>query len=132
MLYPWVHVSRLKPRTLFPDRPTEDVEVAEDGDFGATILPEDVNSPKEVQDEYEIEPAVALASSFFHFQPYQPRLEDQLAVNTLDFILMKRRGTERHRIGAERHQHQPIQATAMPKAKAWKTVGMDLSPEDAN
>ncbi|GMF33081.1 unnamed protein product [Phytophthora fragariaefolia] len=29
---PWVHVSRLKPRSLFPKRPTVEIEVAEDDD----------------------------------------------------------------------------------------------------
>ncbi|KAJ8524057.1 hypothetical protein ON010_g17062 [Phytophthora cinnamomi] len=54
-LHPWVHVSRLKPRALFPDRPTEDVEVDEEDDFDAAILPEDVDGPDEAQNEYEVE-----------------------------------------------------------------------------
>ncbi|KAE8877320.1 hypothetical protein PF003_g38562 [Phytophthora fragariae] len=54
-LYPWVHVSRLKPRALFPDRPTEEIEVAEEDDFDAALLAEDVDSPDEAQDEYEVE-----------------------------------------------------------------------------
>ncbi|KAE8882926.1 hypothetical protein PF003_g33021 [Phytophthora fragariae] len=54
-LYPWVHVSRLKPRALFPDRPTEEVKVAEEDDFDAALLAEDVNSPGEAQSEYEVE-----------------------------------------------------------------------------
>ncbi|KAG6586670.1 reverse transcriptase [Phytophthora cinnamomi] len=54
-LYPWVHISRLKPRALFPNRPTEDVEVAEEDDFDAAILPEDVDGPDEAQNEYEVE-----------------------------------------------------------------------------
>ncbi|GMF22208.1 unnamed protein product [Phytophthora lilii] len=32
-VYPWVHVSRLKPRALFPDRPTMEVEVSDDDAF---------------------------------------------------------------------------------------------------
>jgi hypothetical protein len=54
-LYPWVHVSRLKPRALFPDRPTTEVEVAEEDDFDAALLPEDVSEPDESQSVYEVE-----------------------------------------------------------------------------
>ncbi|KAE9327498.1 hypothetical protein PR003_g15998 [Phytophthora rubi] len=54
-LYPWVDVSRLKPRALFPDRPTEEVEVAEEDDFDAALLAEDVDSPDEAQSEHEVE-----------------------------------------------------------------------------
>ncbi|KAE9252277.1 hypothetical protein PF002_g3904 [Phytophthora fragariae] len=54
-LYPWVHVSRLKPRVLFPDRPTEEIEVAEEDDFDAALLAEDVDDPDEAQSEYEVE-----------------------------------------------------------------------------
>ncbi|KAE9003142.1 hypothetical protein PR002_g17427 [Phytophthora rubi] len=54
-LYPWVHVSRLKPRALFPDRPTEEIEVAEEDDFDAALLAEDVDDPDEAQSEYEVE-----------------------------------------------------------------------------
>ncbi|KAE9283843.1 hypothetical protein PF008_g27304 [Phytophthora fragariae] len=54
-LYPGVHVSRLKPRALFPDRPTDDVEVAEEDDLDAALLPEDVFEPDEDRDVYEVE-----------------------------------------------------------------------------
>ncbi|GMF52911.1 unnamed protein product [Phytophthora fragariaefolia] len=52
---PWVRVSRLKPRALFPKRPTEEVEVAEDDDFDAALLPEDSWEPDALNDEYEVE-----------------------------------------------------------------------------
>ncbi|POM57841.1 Reverse transcriptase [Phytophthora palmivora] len=42
---PWVHVSRLKPRALFPKRPTVEIEVSEDDDFDAALLPEDSWEP---------------------------------------------------------------------------------------
>ncbi|KAE8959410.1 hypothetical protein PR001_g30724 [Phytophthora rubi] len=54
-LYPWVHVSRLKPRALFPDRPTDEVEVAEEDDLDVALLPEDVFEPDEDRDVYEVE-----------------------------------------------------------------------------
>ncbi|GMF36175.1 unnamed protein product [Phytophthora fragariaefolia] len=54
-LYPWVHVSRLKPGALFPERPIEEVEIAEEDDFGAALLAEDVNDPDEAQSEYDVE-----------------------------------------------------------------------------
>ncbi|KAJ8537508.1 hypothetical protein ON010_g13089 [Phytophthora cinnamomi] len=50
-----VHISRLKPRALFPDRPTEAVEVAEEDDCDAAILPEDVDGPDEAKTKYEVE-----------------------------------------------------------------------------
>ncbi|POM73630.1 Reverse transcriptase [Phytophthora palmivora] len=52
---PWVHVSRLKPRGLFPKRPTVEIEVNEDDDFDAALLPEDSWEPDAVNDEYEVE-----------------------------------------------------------------------------
>jgi hypothetical protein len=52
---PWVHVSRLKPRALFPKRPVEEIEVAEDDDFDATLLPEDSWEPDTANNEYEVE-----------------------------------------------------------------------------
>ncbi|KAG6579909.1 reverse transcriptase [Phytophthora cinnamomi] len=54
-LYPWVHVSRLKPRALFPDRPTAEIEVSEEDDLDAALLPEDIDEPDETQDVYEVE-----------------------------------------------------------------------------
>ncbi|POM72329.1 Hypothetical protein PHPALM_10969 [Phytophthora palmivora] len=52
---PWVHVSRLKPRALFPKRPTVEIEVNEDDDFDAALLPGDSWEPDVVNDEYEVE-----------------------------------------------------------------------------
>ncbi|GMF62355.1 unnamed protein product [Phytophthora fragariaefolia] len=52
---PWVHVSRLKPRALFPKRPTVEIEVAEDDDFDAVLLPEDSWEPDSERNEYEVE-----------------------------------------------------------------------------
>ncbi|OWY99664.1 LOW QUALITY PROTEIN: hypothetical protein PHMEG_00029300 [Phytophthora megakarya] len=52
---PWVHISRLKPRALFPKRPTSEMQVSEDDDFDAALLPKDIWEPDTVQDEYEVE-----------------------------------------------------------------------------
>ncbi|KAJ8535368.1 hypothetical protein ON010_g13370 [Phytophthora cinnamomi] len=52
---PRVHVSRRKPRALFPKRPTTEVEVSEDDDFDAVLLPEDSWEPDSERDEYEVE-----------------------------------------------------------------------------
>ncbi|GMF23859.1 unnamed protein product [Phytophthora fragariaefolia] len=52
---PWVHISRLKPRVLFPKRPTVEIEVAEDDDFDAALLPEDSWEPDSERNEYEVE-----------------------------------------------------------------------------
>ncbi|POM61480.1 LOW QUALITY PROTEIN: reverse transcriptase, partial [Phytophthora palmivora] len=52
---PWVHVSRLKPRALFPRRPTLELEIPEDDDFDAALLPEDSWEPDAENDEYEVE-----------------------------------------------------------------------------
>jgi hypothetical protein len=54
---PWVHVSRLKPRMLNEDRPTwsAQVEVTEDDDLDAAILPEDSWEPDELAGEYAVE-----------------------------------------------------------------------------
>ncbi|POM77077.1 Hypothetical protein PHPALM_5596 [Phytophthora palmivora] len=49
------HPGRLKPRALFPKRPTVEVEVSEDDDFDAALLPEDSWEPDAVNDEYEVE-----------------------------------------------------------------------------
>ncbi|OWY98590.1 reverse transcriptase [Phytophthora megakarya] len=48
---PWVHISRLKPRAMFPQRPISEIQVSEDDDFDAALLPEDNTA----QDEYEVE-----------------------------------------------------------------------------
>ncbi|OWZ12775.1 hypothetical protein PHMEG_00014019 [Phytophthora megakarya] len=53
---PWVHISRLKPRALFLKRPSLRIDVSEDDDFDAALLPED-NS---VHQEYEVEEIVDL------------------------------------------------------------------------
>ncbi|OWY93299.1 hypothetical protein PHMEG_00037358 [Phytophthora megakarya] len=52
---PRVHISRLKPRALFPKRPTSEIQVSEDDDFDAALLPEDSWEPDIAQDEYEVE-----------------------------------------------------------------------------
>jgi hypothetical protein len=52
---PWVHVSRLKPRALHPRRPTHQIDVDEDDDFDAALLPEDSWEPDSLNDEYEVE-----------------------------------------------------------------------------
>ncbi|KAK1940726.1 Retrovirus-related Pol polyprotein from transposon opus [Phytophthora citrophthora] len=52
---PWVHVSRLKPRALFPRRPTMELEIPDDDDFDAALLPEDSWEPDTENDEYEVE-----------------------------------------------------------------------------
>jgi hypothetical protein len=54
---PWVHVSRLKPRVMHEDRPSqsEEVEVPEDDDLDAAILPEDSWEPDEEAGEFAIE-----------------------------------------------------------------------------
>ncbi|OWY96092.1 hypothetical protein PHMEG_00033735, partial [Phytophthora megakarya] len=52
---PWVHISRLKPRALFPKRPTSEIQVSEDDDFDAALLPEDRWEPDTAQDKYEVE-----------------------------------------------------------------------------
>jgi ribonuclease HI len=56
-LYPIVHVSRLKLRQQYQDRPCEDLTV-EDGDrvdFDEELLPEDSWDPQGSNDEYEVE-----------------------------------------------------------------------------
>ncbi|GMF31552.1 unnamed protein product [Phytophthora fragariaefolia] len=54
-LYPWVHVSRLKPRVVFPERPTEELDIPEDDDFDAALLREDSWEPDESAGEFEVE-----------------------------------------------------------------------------
>ncbi|OWY94651.1 hypothetical protein PHMEG_00035562 [Phytophthora megakarya] len=48
---PWVHISRLKPRALFPKRPTSEIQIPEDHDFDAALLPKDSWEPDIAQDE---------------------------------------------------------------------------------
>ncbi|KAE9312441.1 hypothetical protein PR003_g19758 [Phytophthora rubi] len=52
---PWVHVSRLKPRAVFPKRPTMELDLEDDDDFDAALLPEDSWEPDNLNDEYEVE-----------------------------------------------------------------------------
>ncbi|OWY94883.1 hypothetical protein PHMEG_00035263 [Phytophthora megakarya] len=52
---PWVHISRLKPKALFPKRPTSEIQVSEEDDFDAALLAEDSWESDTVQDEYEVE-----------------------------------------------------------------------------
>ncbi|OWZ02510.1 reverse transcriptase [Phytophthora megakarya] len=52
---PWVHISRLKPRVVFPKRPTVEVDVADDDDFDAALLPEDSWEPDSSNDVFEVE-----------------------------------------------------------------------------
>ncbi|OWZ15126.1 hypothetical protein PHMEG_00011295 [Phytophthora megakarya] len=54
-VHPWVHISRLKPRALFPKRPTSEIQVSEEDDVDAGLLPEDSWEPDTAQDEYEVE-----------------------------------------------------------------------------
>ncbi|OWY92259.1 hypothetical protein PHMEG_00038809, partial [Phytophthora megakarya] len=51
---PWVHISRLKPRALFPKRPTVGVDVDEEDDFDAVLLPKDSWEADAQKDEYEV------------------------------------------------------------------------------
>ncbi|POM80752.1 Hypothetical protein PHPALM_1370 [Phytophthora palmivora] len=52
---PWVHISRLKPRAIFPRRPKVGVEIEDDADFDAALLPEDSWEPDNANDEYDVE-----------------------------------------------------------------------------
>ncbi|OWY93814.1 hypothetical protein PHMEG_00036642, partial [Phytophthora megakarya] len=45
--YPWVHVSRLKPRAKYPDRPSEAMNIPENDDFDAALRREDSWEPDE-------------------------------------------------------------------------------------
>ncbi|OWY97653.1 reverse transcriptase, partial [Phytophthora megakarya] len=53
--YPWVDVSRLKPRAKYPDRPSEPMDIPEDDDFDAALLREDSWEPDEGSGEFEVE-----------------------------------------------------------------------------
>ncbi|OWY95473.1 hypothetical protein PHMEG_00034515 [Phytophthora megakarya] len=57
---PWVHISRLKPRALFPKRLSLRIDVSEEDDFDAALLPEDSWEPDSVYQEYEVEEIVDL------------------------------------------------------------------------
>ncbi|OWZ07835.1 hypothetical protein PHMEG_00019716 [Phytophthora megakarya] len=57
---PWVYISHLKPRTLFPKRPSLRIDVSEEDDFDAALLPEDSWKPDSVHQEYEVEVNVDL------------------------------------------------------------------------
>ncbi|GMF43918.1 unnamed protein product [Phytophthora fragariaefolia] len=52
---PWVHVRRLKPRAIFPKRPTEELDLDDDDDFNAALLPEDSWEPDNSNGEFEVE-----------------------------------------------------------------------------
>ncbi|KAJ8571510.1 hypothetical protein ON010_g5327 [Phytophthora cinnamomi] len=52
---PWVHVSRLKPRAIFPKRPTAELEVDKTDDFDAALLSEDSWEPDHANGEFEVE-----------------------------------------------------------------------------
>ncbi|OWY90744.1 hypothetical protein PHMEG_00040987 [Phytophthora megakarya] len=52
---PWVHISRLKPKVVFPKRPTVEVDVADNDDFNAALLPEDSWEPDSSNDVFEVE-----------------------------------------------------------------------------
>ncbi|OWZ17392.1 hypothetical protein PHMEG_0008678 [Phytophthora megakarya] len=49
---PWVHISRLKPRALFPKRPSLRIDVSEEEDLDAGLLPEDSWEPDSVHQEW--------------------------------------------------------------------------------
>ncbi|OWZ02641.1 reverse transcriptase [Phytophthora megakarya] len=65
---PWVHIRRLKPRALFPKRPTSEIQVSEDDDFDAALLPEDSWEPDAAQDEYEVEAILDLSGKTTQIQ----------------------------------------------------------------
>lgn len=53
-IHPWVHIGRLKPRVTFPNRPTEILELEEEDDWDAALLPEDSWEPDVDADQYEL------------------------------------------------------------------------------
>ncbi|GMF48905.1 unnamed protein product [Phytophthora fragariaefolia] len=57
---PWVHVSRLKPRALFPERPADQIKVNEDDDFDAASLSKECWEADNLNDEYEVEKTLDL------------------------------------------------------------------------
>ncbi|GMF63139.1 unnamed protein product [Phytophthora fragariaefolia] len=52
---PWVHISRLKLCTLGPQRPTMEIEVADDDKFDVALLPEDSWEPDSKRNDNEVE-----------------------------------------------------------------------------
>ena len=55
-VFPWVHVSRLKPRLLYPDRPGAVLtDVPDDTDLDDALLPEDSWEPDPNAGEYEVQ-----------------------------------------------------------------------------
>ncbi|OWZ06445.1 hypothetical protein PHMEG_00021297 [Phytophthora megakarya] len=65
---PWVHISRLKPRALFPKRSTSEIQASEDDDFDAALLPENSWEPDTAQDEYEAEETLDLSGKTTQIQ----------------------------------------------------------------
>jgi hypothetical protein len=54
--FPWVHCSRLKLRTVSPERPTaRRDQIAEEDDFDAALLPEDSWDVDQPAGEFEVE-----------------------------------------------------------------------------
>ncbi|OWZ00817.1 LOW QUALITY PROTEIN: reverse transcriptase [Phytophthora megakarya] len=49
----WVHISRLKPRALFPKRPSDEITLDENDDLDAELLPADSWEANNQDDEYE-------------------------------------------------------------------------------
>ncbi|OWZ10371.1 reverse transcriptase [Phytophthora megakarya] len=60
---PWVHISRLKPRALFPKRPTVRTEIDDEDDRDAALLPEDSWEVDNTNNEYEVEENLDLSWS---------------------------------------------------------------------
>ncbi|KAK1943754.1 hypothetical protein P3T76_005150 [Phytophthora citrophthora] len=56
-------LGRLKPRVLFPKRPTVVIDVDDDDDFDAALFPEDSWKPDAGNDEYEAERILDLRRS---------------------------------------------------------------------
>ena len=53
---PWVHISRLKPRILSPERPSSPpTGVSDEFQLDAALLPEDSWAPEEAAGEFEVE-----------------------------------------------------------------------------
>ncbi|OWZ15385.1 reverse transcriptase [Phytophthora megakarya] len=57
---PCVHISRLKPRALFPKRPSLRIDVSEEDAFDAALLPEDSWESDSAYQEYKVEEIVDL------------------------------------------------------------------------
>ncbi|ETM97635.1 hypothetical protein PPTG_20089, partial [Phytophthora nicotianae INRA-310] len=52
---PWVHISGLKPRAVYPRRPRKELDLEDDLDFDAALLPEDSWEPDNLNGVYEVE-----------------------------------------------------------------------------